>query len=194
MMAERKDRTECGFTIIEVMIAIVILSIGILTVVAGFATALASTQNAQQNLIARQKALEALESIFTARNTQQITFSEIANLGAGGIFSSGAQPLWSAGNDGLVNTADDLPFAAQGVCPAGPECITLPGPDGILGTADDSPMSLGNFTRQIQISQVLQADGSVNPNLKQVVVTVSYTTTSNIPRSYSVTALISAYR
>ncbi len=194
MMPAGKRGTERGFTIIEVMIAIVILSIGILTVVAGFATAMASTQNAQQNLIARQKALEALESIFTARNTQQITFSQIANLGAGGIFSSGAQPLWSAGNDGLVNTADDLPFAAQAVCPAGPECITLPGPDGILGTADDSPMSLGNFTRQIQINQVLQADGSVNPNLKQVIVTVSYTTTSNIPRSYSVTALISAYR
>jgi prepilin-type N-terminal cleavage/methylation domain-containing protein len=194
MMPAGKRRTERGFTIIEVMIAIVILSIGILTVVAGFATALASTQNAQQNLIARQKALEALESIFTARNTQQITFSQIANLGAGGIFAGGAQPLWSAGNDGLVNTADDLPFPAQGVCPAGPECITLPGADGILGTADDSPMSLGNFTRQIQISQVLQADGSVNPNLKQVIVTVSYVTTSNIPRSYSVTALISAYR
>jgi prepilin-type N-terminal cleavage/methylation domain-containing protein len=185
---------ERGFTIIEVMIAIVILSVGILTVVAGFATALASTQNAQQNLIARQKALEALESIFTARNTQQITFSQIANLGSGGIFSSGALPLWSAGNDGLVNTADDLPFAAQGVCPAGPECITLPGPDGILGTADDDAMSLGNFTRQIQINPVLQADGSVNPNLKQVIVTVSYTTTGPIPRSYSVTALISAYR
>jgi prepilin-type N-terminal cleavage/methylation domain-containing protein len=194
MMPAGKSGSERGFTIIEVMIAIVILSIGILTVVAGFATALASTQNAQQNLIARQKALEALESIFTARNTQQITFSQIANLGSGGIFSSGAQPLWSAGNDGLVNTADDLPFAPQGVCPAGPECITLPGPDGILGTADDSPMSLGNFTRQIQISPVLQADGSVNPNLKQVIVSVSYVTTSNIPRTYSVTALISAYR
>lgn len=194
MMPAGKRPTERGFTIIEVIIAIAILSIGILTVVAGFATALASTQNAQQNLIARQKALEALESIFTARNTQQITFSEIANLGSGGIFSSGAQPLWSAGNDGLVNTADDLPFAAQGVCPAGPECITLPGADGILGTADDSPMSLANFTRQIQISPVLQADGSVNPNLKQVIVSVSYVTTSNIPRTYSVTALISAYR
>jgi prepilin-type N-terminal cleavage/methylation domain-containing protein len=194
MMPAGKGGAERGFTIIEVMIAIVILSIGILTVVAGFATALSSTQNAQENLIARQKALEALESIFTARNTQQITFSEIANLGSGGIFASGAQPLWSAGNDGLVNTADDLPFAAQGVCPAGPECITLPGEDGILGTADDYPMSLANFTRQIQINPVLQADGSVNPNLKQVIVTVSYTTATPVPRSYSVTALISAYR
>lgn len=194
MIASRKHKAERGFTIIEVMISIVILSVGILTVVAAFATAVASTENAQQNLIARQKALEALESIFTARNTQQITFSQIANIPSGGIFVSGATPLWSAGNDGLISTADDLPFATQGVCPAGSECITLPGPDGILGTADDVPMSLANFTRQIQINPILQADGSINPNLKQVVVTVSYITSSVVPRSYSVTALISAYR
>jgi type II secretory pathway pseudopilin PulG len=177
-----------------VMIAIVILSIGILTVVAAFATAVASTENAQQNLIARQKALETLESIFTARNTQQITFSQIANIPNGGIFVSGATPLWSAGNDGLVNTADDLPFPAQGVCAAGSECITLPGPDGILGTPDDAAMSLGNFTRQIEIDPILQPDGSANPNLKQVIVTVSYLNSSPIPRSYTVTALISAFR
>jgi prepilin-type N-terminal cleavage/methylation domain-containing protein len=189
-----KSDGQSGFTIIEVMIAIVVLSIGILTVVAAFATAVASTQNAQENLIARQKALETLESIFTARNTQQITFSQIANIPSGGIFTSGASPLWSAGNDGLVNTADDVPFPAQGVCGAGPECITLPGPDGILGTADDIPMSLGNFTRQIEIDPVLQPDGSINPNLKQVIVTVSYANLSPVPRSYKVTALISAYR
>jgi prepilin-type N-terminal cleavage/methylation domain-containing protein len=189
-----KSNGQSGFTIIEVMIAIVVLSIGILTVVAAFATAVASTQNAQENLIARQKALETLESIFTARNTQQVTFSQIANIPSGGIFTSGASPLWSAGNDGLVNTADDVPFPAQGVCGAGPECITLPGPDGILGTADDIPMSLGNFTRQIEIDPVLQPDGSINPNLKQVIVTVSYANLSPVPRSYQVTALISAYR
>lgn len=194
MLGETGRRTERGFTILEVMIAIVILSIGILTVVAAFATAVANTENAQENLIARQKALEALESIFTARNTQQITFSQIANIPSGGIFVSGAVPLWSAGSDGLVNTADDVPFPAQGVCPAGPECITLPGPDGILGTADDVAMSLANFTREIQINSVLEPDGSINPNLKQVVVTVSYLNGSSVPRSYNVTALISAYR
>jgi prepilin-type N-terminal cleavage/methylation domain-containing protein len=191
---KRTRAGESGFSIIEVMIAIVILSIGILTVVAAFATAVATTQNAQENLIARQKALEALESIFTARNTQQITFSQIANIPSGGIFSSGATPLWSAGNDGLVNTADDLPFPSQGVCPAGPECITLPGPDGILGTPDDTSLILGNFTRQIEIAPVLQPDGTANPNLKQVIVTVSYLNSSPVPRSYRVTALISSYR
>ena len=118
MPARNTARTERGFTLIEVMIAIVIMSVGILTVVAAFATAVASTQNAQQNLIARQKALEAMESIFTARNTQQITFAQIAQYSAAAAFSpAGATPLWSAGNDGLVNTADDLPFAAQGRLP-----------------------------------------------------------------------------
>ena len=72
----------------------------------------------------------------------------------------------------------------------------LPGPDGILGTADDKAMSLANFTRQIQIGTVLEADGvTIDPNLKQITVTISYTTgTSTVPRTYSVNALISAFR
>jgi prepilin-type N-terminal cleavage/methylation domain-containing protein len=196
-MTKRKARSgsERGFTLVETMIAIVIMCVGILTVVAAFATAVAATQNAQENLIARQKALETMESIFTARNTQQITFAQIANIPSGGIFTAGPTPLWSAGNDGLVNTGDDVPFAATGFCPAGPECITLPGPDGILGTADDAGMSLGNFSREIQINPVLRADGTVDTNLKQITVIVSYEGgTSPIPRSYTVNALISAFR
>ena len=186
---------EHGFSLVEVMIAIAILSIGILTIVAAFASAVASTQYAEENLIARQKALEAMESIFTARNTQQITFAQINNIPNGGIFVSGAAQLLSAGNDGLVNTADDVPFPANGVCPAGPECFPMPGADGILGTADDVPMSLGNFTRQITISPVLEADGvTVDPNLKQITVNVSYQGNAGTPRTYTVNALISSFR
>jgi prepilin-type N-terminal cleavage/methylation domain-containing protein len=185
-----------GFTLIETMIAIAVMTIGIVSLLAVFGTAVASTQNAQENLIARQKALETMESIYTARNTQQITFAQIANIANGGIFTSGATQLQSAGPDGLVNTADDVPFPASGVCPAGPECITLPGPDGTLGTADDQAMSLSNFQRQIQIAPVLESDGvTINPNLKQITVTISYFAGgSPIPRAYTVNALISAFR
>lgn len=185
-----------GFTMIETMIAIAIMSIGILSLIAAFGTAVGATQNAQENLVARQKALEAMESIYTARNTQQITFSSIANIANGGIFTDGPTQLLAAGPDGLVNTADDLPFPAAGPCSAGPECLVLPGPDGILGTADDTAVSLANFTRQIQIGTVLEADGvTIDPNLKQITVTVSYASgTSTVPRSYSVNALISAFR
>ena len=48
-------------------------------------------------------------------------------------------------------------------------------------------MSLGNFTRQIQINSVLEADGvTIDPNLKQITVTVSYISGgSTVPRTYT---------
>ena len=185
-----------GFTLIETMIAIVVLTVGIVSLLAVFGTALSVTQNAQENLIARQKALQAMESIYTARNTQQVTFAQIANISNGGLFTDGATQLRSAGTDGLVNTADDVNFPATGPCPAGPECLVMPGPDGVLGTADDKAMSLANFTRQIQIANVLESDGvTVNPNLKQITVSVSYSAPgSPAPRTYTVNALISTFR
>lgn len=193
--ANFRKNAQAGFTIIETMIAIAVLSFGILTLLATFATAVGATQNAQSNLIARQKALQAMESIYTARNAQQISFSQIANISSGGIFTNGATQLLFAGPDGLVNTADDTNFPASGACPAGPEGLTLPGPDGILGTADDTCMSLSNFTRQIAISSVLESDGvTLNPNLRQITVTVSYSTGNyGKSQSYTVNALISSF-
>ena len=57
-------------------------------------------------------------------------------------------------------------------------------------------MSLANFTRQIQINNVLEADGvTFNPTLKQITVTVSYSAAgSTLPRTYTVNGLISAFR
>jgi len=197
-MTQRNSRTsaQAGFTIIETMIAIAIMGIGTVALLAAFGAAVNATQYSQQNLIAREKALQALESVYTARNTQQISFSQIANIASGGIFTNGATQLMCAGPDGLVNTSDDVNCPASGPCPAGPECVVLPGPDGILGTPDDLPMSLSNFTRTIQINQTLESDGvTVNPTLKQIVVTITYTMGGNsTPHVYTVTSLISAYR
>src|SRR5215475_2816661 len=137
--ATARQKREDGFTLIEVMIAIVVMSVGILAVLASFATAVAATQSAQEDLIARQKALEAMESIYTARNSQQIPFASVANVADGGIFLSNAQTMKCAGPDGLVNTQDDVNCTTQFgvVCPDnGAECMVIPGNDGILGTAD----------------------------------------------------------
>jgi prepilin-type N-terminal cleavage/methylation domain-containing protein len=182
-----------GFSLIEVIISIAILMIGLLALVATFGMALASTANSQEDLVAKQKAMEAVESIYTARNTQQLGFGAIANTNAaGGIFKQGYQPLLAAGADGLVGTTDDTNFP---VCPSGVECINLPGPDGILGTSDDTQMSLSNFERQITITSVLQPDGTANANLKQVQVDVRYTKAgSSSKRTYTTIAYISSYR
>jgi prepilin-type N-terminal cleavage/methylation domain-containing protein len=192
----RPAKNSAGFTLVEVMISAAIVLIGLLAVLASFGAVIASTQFSQQDMIAKQKALEAIESIFTARNTQQITFAQIANVSSGGIFKDGYQPLLAGGQDGLLGTADDTNFPAQGPCPGGVECIPLPGPDGILGTADDSMMSLANFQRQILVGNVLEADGvTIDPNLKQITVNVQYVKNqAGGTRTYTVNALISAFR
>lgn len=185
-----------GFSLIEVMIAIAVMSVGLLAVVASIATAIASTQSAQEDLVARHKALDALESIYTARNSQQIAFSSINNTASGGIFVSGAQNLMCAGPDGLVGTTDDVPCTTFGgaACPhGGVECWVLPGPDGVLGTSDDQTMSLFNFKRTITISPVLLSNGVVNDNMIAVTVTVTYSKDNLPARTYTVNGLISRY-
>ncbi len=190
-----QERAQRGFTLVEVMIAIAITSIALLAMIGTFGAAMAATQNAQNDLIAKQKALEALESIFTARNTQQIVFAQINNVSNGGIFADGFTTLRAAGPDGLVGTTDDVNFPG---CPSGIECVTLPGPDGILGAGgDDQQVSLAGFSRQILISPVMQpgAPPTPNPNLRQITINVQYFQNGqSSPRTYTSTALMSSFR
>jgi len=194
----KPQERQSGFTLLEALISMVVMTVGLLAVVASLTAALAAVQNGQNDLIARQKAVEALESIYTARNSQQpgTSFASINNTVNGGIFLTGPQPLLCAGQDGMVGTTDDVPCtSAPGVpCPGnGAECMKLPGPDGVLGTADDTIMSLASFTRTITISQVLLPSGAVNENLVAVTVTVSYSLSDGKARSYTTNGLISAY-
>ncbi|MFZ0759250.1 MAG: prepilin-type N-terminal cleavage/methylation domain-containing protein [Candidatus Sulfotelmatobacter sp.] len=197
----RKRRAERGFSLIEVMIAMVVMTIGLLAVVLSFGTSIEATEWAQEDLVARHKALDAMESIYTARNSQQLPFASINNISNGGIFESGPQPLLCAGPDGIVGTADDVACTAPdtgAACPGGVECLVLPGPDGILGTADDVTESLSNFTRTIAftpVQQTINGVNSTNPNLIAVAVTINYTKAGRygLSRSYTVNGLISSY-
>ena len=112
--------------------------IGLLAVLATFAMAIGNTTSVQNDSIARQKAAEAVESIYTARQTSQLTFDQIQNVGAGnGIFKVGFTPMTDAGPDGLDNTADDVAAAP----------VRLPGASGVItNTAADVLIDLGNFT------------------------------------------------
>jgi prepilin-type N-terminal cleavage/methylation domain-containing protein len=171
-----------GFSLLETMIALVVLLIGVLALAAMLGTSLMYMNNSQNDFIAQQKTEEALEAIFTAKYDNRVTFSQINNTSAtpvAGIFLTGAQPILQPGPDGLVGTSADT-----GATPA---YLYLPGPDGILGTADDLVTPLSNFTRTITINAV-----NGDANLRQIIVSVSYTagTTS---RTYSMTSYISAF-
>ena len=185
----RRSSRQDGFTLIEVLIASAIMTIGLLAVLGMFTTALSATQSSQLDQLAHARATQALESVYTARQTAQLGWDSINNTGTlTGIFTSGMTTLTDPGPDGLDGTADDVATAP----------IILPGPDGILGgshAADDQTISLANFKRQIAITQAIDPNtGAQIPTLKQVVVTIQYPTSTGIVRSYQVQALISQYR
>jgi type IV pilus modification protein PilV len=196
-----KHRAQRGFSLLEVMIAMVVLTVGLLAVILAFGTAISATEWAQEDLIARHKALDAMESIYTARNSQQLPFAAIQNIANGGIFLSGAQNLLCAGADGIVGTADDVACTAPdtgAACPGGIECLVLPGPDGVLGTIDDETVSLTNFTRTISFNTIFlppAQGGGVNTNLIGITITITYSKPGRwgYNRSYTVNGLVSSY-
>ena len=98
---------EAGFSLVETMIAMGILATGLLSMAGAFVLGLASLNGSSANLVAREKAREAIESVHTARDTRVITWGQIRNVSDGGAFVDGAQPLRNPGPDGLMNTADD---------------------------------------------------------------------------------------
>ena len=180
---------QAGFTLIEVMISIVVLTVGLVSLLGVFAVALRATQSSQADMIAKQLASEAMESIFTARDTGQSQWSDIQNVANGGIFTDPAatQPINNAGADGIVGTADDTL--------AGAKVLTLPGPDGIVGTADDVIMPLTNYQRSIAITPVLDSANNPIPTLRQVTITIFYTTSQfRTQKTYVLSGYISAFR
>lgn len=193
-----KKNGASGFSLVEVMISILLLTMGMLSMLSVFGVAVKATQVSQEDLIARQLASEAIESVYTARNISQLTWTAIQNVSNGGVFVDGAQPITCAGADGIDGTADDtncVPTTATGAaCPGGVRCLSEPGRDGIVGTADDQIVSLANYTRQIQITPMTDINGNVIPTLNSVTVTINYTSTANkAQKSYVITEYVSSY-
>ena len=182
-----RRQAEAGFSLLEVVISMAVLTVGLVSLLGVFGLAMASTQTSQQDMIAKQLANEALESIVTARNTSQITWSQIQNIANGGIFLNGMNPIYLAGADGIVGTADDAT--------AGEQTLTDPGPDGIFGTADDVKVPLTDFQRSILITPVYDSQGNLVSTLRGVNISVQYSTPqTHLPKTYVLTSFISQYR
>ena len=179
-----------GFSFIELIVAMSILVVGLLGLAQVFYFGMAIVGTSSAQLIAREKAREAIESVHTARDTRVITWAQIRNAAdpgncagptmqgnGGGTFVNGPNNLLAAGPDGLVATADDT----------GQE--KTPGPDNTLGTADDIPIV--GFTREIDICDIVG-----NPNLRQITVMIRYPGSSavgSLRRTYTLTTFISSF-
>ena len=174
-----------GFSIIEVLAAMLILTVGLLGLVGVFAMGVRGAAKSTPMLIAREKAREAVESVHAARDASELAWNKVRNVGDG-VFRTGAQPLRLAGPDGLTNTADDGDI----------ETLRKAGADGILGNGDDEVQALNEslFTREIDIDPLNNEAplAGVNPTLRQVTITVRYRMQGEW-RSYVLTTYISAY-
>jgi len=179
---------QAGFTLIEVVMSMAILTIGLVSLLGVFGLAISATQESQQDMIAKQLANEALESIMTARDTAQMQWSSIQNVSDGGIFTNGYQPMYMPGADGIAGTADDV-SSGQYVT------IKEPGPDGVYGTSDDVSLPLSNYQRQIQIQPVTDVNGNVVASLRAINITIQYyTPRTRQPKTYVLTSFISQFR
>ena len=169
-------RDGAGFSLLEALLAMIILGAGLLALAMGLAQGLSIVSASPYHQIAREKASETMESVFTARDARKISsWDKIRNRSQGGVFLDGPQPMRTQGADGLVNTLDDGEL----------ETHTLPGRDNIMGTADDVTAPLTGFTREIEIT-------GLSPNLRRIRVIVRYTI-RGLERQYQIVACISPF-
>jgi prepilin-type N-terminal cleavage/methylation domain-containing protein len=179
------ERRQTGFTLIETMIAIVVLTFGLLSLAGVFAQGIIVANTTEMDYIAQKKAEEAMEAIFAARDSKTQPWANIQNVqgpsgNAGGIFLDLPQPLVAAGADGLFGTADEVLSS--------PEVVILgPGPDGKLGTADDVVLSLQGMNRTIAITDI-----PGESSLRQIAITMNYRV-GHTQRQYTLLSYISQF-
>jgi uncharacterized protein (TIGR02598 family) len=172
-----------GFSLMEVVIATGVLSVGLFGGIAVLAAGMQRISSSPNEVIAVQKAAEAIESVFSARDAQNLTWSQIRNVQGqsgsdGGVFRDAAQPLTLAGPDGVVNTNDD---------PADIEQMVLP----------NKTVTLNGFLRKIQIRDVADVPQGCGASgspcaMRSVTVTITYPD-GKATRSYTLTTFISRY-
>jgi prepilin-type N-terminal cleavage/methylation domain-containing protein len=168
-----------GFSLVEVLVSMGILAVALLSLAGVFTMSLARASNASADIIAKEQASQAIESIFAGRDSGRLQWTDLQNVAQGGIFKDGLQDVVDTGADRISNTTDD-----------GTTIVTIrkPGPDGNLGNSDDLIVSLTNYKRQVLIT----ASTSSADTLRQVKVIIEYTV-SGFKRRFEMVSYISSY-
>jgi prepilin-type N-terminal cleavage/methylation domain-containing protein len=158
-------QSDSGFSLLEMVVAATLLTIGLMAVASALGYAMIAGNHGRAITNTKLLAVSMLEQMETLRNSGQLTFGQIANVGQ--VNDTGAtrafvgfppgpqQVSTEPGPDGIFGTADDLIDA---------------GNDNQFGTADDftnPAFAVVSVTRQIQIT-------SLSATLKKVQVTINY--------------------
>ncbi|HEY0427423.1 MAG TPA: prepilin-type N-terminal cleavage/methylation domain-containing protein [Pyrinomonadaceae bacterium] len=162
---KNSEKRQDGFTLIEAVIAILIITIGLIGTAAAITYALEFTTTSRNVSSAKLVIVASIEEIESLRNSRRLDFRQIANVGAVDNtntpsrfngFSAGFKDVSiDSGPDGVNGTDDDL---------------RAPGVDGVYGTADDfdnQALIRSGYQRQITIS-------NLSDTLKKVEIKVKY--------------------
>jgi len=158
---------EAGFTLFEAVIAILILTIGLIGTAAAITYALQFGAVSRNVSSAKSVIVATIEEVETLRNARRLDFKQVANVGnVDNIgspnpfngFSTGFKPVsLNPGADGVNGTNDDLIEA---------------GADGIFGTPDDflnQTVVRQGYEREITITDL---NGSTT--IKKIEIKVRY--------------------
>lgn len=180
VIMQKQLHAESGLSLVETMIAMLVLTVGAIGMASMFLKGMQAAGSSPTELVATQKAAEAIESVFSARDSRTISWDKLRNAGQG-IFVKNPQPMLVAGDDGILGTSDDGKDGQEtGVL----ESVVLPGRDQLIGTADDRKETLNGFTREIRISDV-------KDDLRLITVIITYPAGGGT-RKYTLTSYISA--
>jgi len=161
----KQGNSESGVTILEMVVAMLILTVGLLGLAASIGYAVTVSNKGRNLTNTKLLVVSLLEQMETLRNTEQLTFGQIANQGS--VDNTGAPKTFigfptafqslsiNPGPDGIFGTSDDL---------------ISPGLDNIYGTSDDtidSTWAVPGYQRQISIT-------NLSTNLKRIQVTLRY--------------------
>jgi type II secretory pathway pseudopilin PulG len=170
-----KSKKESGFSYVDVMIALVIMLIGVLSMVGALSANIVRSLESEKRTMAKQLALSTIESIVSAKDIERPGvvdgWESLRNVQTGlptgeinGIFLTGFNPVRTdVGSDGVAGTADDA-------CSGSGSCTVSGEP------ANTSPLMKG-FQRQIVITDVDDPERPHPPNpitRRRIDVTIKY--------------------
>jgi prepilin-type N-terminal cleavage/methylation domain-containing protein len=165
---KRRGESEAGFSMLEMVVAMLVLTIGLLGVASAISYALMVSNRGRNTTNSKMLVVSMLEQMETLRNTGQLHFDEISNAQVSGSTFTGFPDTFlpvsrTPGPDGIFGTADDL---------------LNPGANGTYGNSDDftdPTLARPGVTRQVLITTL-----PANDYLKKVKVTLRYTVDGHV--------------